>query len=43
MTLDVTDDDKVALAAFLKRKIEDDRYPLSPCHRDFAPQGDTRS
>jgi hypothetical protein len=30
MTLDLTDDEKLALAALLKRTIEDDRYPLSP-------------
>ena len=28
--LDLTDDEKVALAALIKRTIEDDRYPLSP-------------
>ena len=26
----LTDDEKVALAALLKRAIDDDRYPLSP-------------
>jgi hypothetical protein len=30
MPLDLTEDEKVALAALLKRTIEDDRYPLSP-------------
>jgi len=30
MELSLTDDEKLALAALLKRTIEDDRYPLSP-------------
>jgi hypothetical protein len=30
MTLDLTDDEKLALAAELKRTIAEDRYPLSP-------------
>jgi hypothetical protein len=30
MTLDLTEDEKLALAALLKRTIEDDRYTLSP-------------
>jgi hypothetical protein len=30
MTLDLTEDEKLALAALLKRTLEDDRYPLSP-------------
>jgi hypothetical protein len=38
MTLDVTDDEKVALAAFLKGRPE----IATRCHRAFAPQGDTR-
>jgi len=30
---DLTDDEKLALAALLKRTIENDRYPLSPRRR----------
>jgi len=30
MTLDLTDEEKLALAAELKRTINEDRYPLSP-------------
>jgi len=30
MTLDLTDDERLVLAALLRRTIEDDRYPLSP-------------
>jgi hypothetical protein len=30
MTPDLTDDEKLVLAALLRRGIEDDRYPLSP-------------
>jgi hypothetical protein len=30
MTLDLSDEEKLALAGLLKRSIEDDRYPLSP-------------
>jgi hypothetical protein len=29
MTLDLSEDEKLALAALLKRTIEDDHYPLS--------------
>jgi hypothetical protein len=29
MTFELTEDEKLALAALLKRTIEDDRYPLS--------------
>jgi hypothetical protein len=39
MTLDLTDDEKVALAAFLKRTIEDDGYSLSPRLHPLAPGG----
>jgi hypothetical protein len=39
MRLDVTDDEEVALAAFLKGRLE---TIATRCHRDFAPQGDTR-
>jgi hypothetical protein len=31
MHLDLTDDEKPALIALLKRAIADDPYPLSPC------------
>jgi len=30
MTLDLTDDEKLALTALLRRTIDSDRYPLSP-------------
>ena len=30
MTLDLTDDEKLALTALLRRIIDEDRYPLSP-------------
>jgi hypothetical protein len=30
MNLDLTEDEKLALAALLTRTIEDDPYPLSP-------------
>jgi hypothetical protein len=30
LSLDLTDDDKLALAALLRRTIDEDRYPLSP-------------
>jgi hypothetical protein len=30
MNLDLTDEEAAALAALLRRKIADDRYPLSP-------------
>jgi hypothetical protein len=30
MTLDLTDEEKLALAAELRRTINEDRYPLSP-------------
>jgi len=30
MTFDLSDDEKLALTALLKRTIEEDRYPLSP-------------
>jgi hypothetical protein len=30
MTLDLTDEETAALAQFLRRTIDDDRYPLSP-------------
>ena len=30
MTLDLTDDETVALVALLRRAIDEDRYPLSP-------------
>ena len=30
MTLDLTDDEAAALAGFLRRAIDEDRYPLSP-------------
>jgi hypothetical protein len=30
MTLELTDDEALALAQLLRRTIEDDRYPMSP-------------
>ncbi len=40
MTLDLTEDEKLALLALLKRTIEDDPYPLSPARA--RPERDTR-
>jgi hypothetical protein len=39
-TLDLTDEEKLALAAELKHTIADDRYPLSP--RNPHPAGHTQ-
>ena len=40
MTLDLSDEEKLALAALLKRTIAD-HYPLSPRIHATAPDGDS--